>query len=127
VLVIVIEPVVPMVILLPLLVAKFNVLVVLKYIPFAGTALLVTLTLAAVIVELNVALVPLNALLTNVTVVPSSVIALSPIALALVNLARVFVVPVPVTVPPPPDADITPAAIVMLVPAVMTLPSAASI
>ena len=45
---------------------------------------------------LNVALVPDNALLTNVTVVPSSVIALSPIVLAPVNLGRVFVVPVPV-------------------------------
>jgi hypothetical protein len=51
--------------------------------------------------DVNVALVPDNALLTNVTVVPSSVIALSPIAVELVNLGRVFVVPEPVIVPAP--------------------------
>jgi hypothetical protein len=43
-----------MVILLPLLVAKFKVLATLKYIPLAGIALLVTLILAAVTVPLNV-------------------------------------------------------------------------
>jgi hypothetical protein len=41
----------------------------------------------------NVAVVPLKALLTNVTVVPSSVTALLPIVVELVNLGSVFVVP----------------------------------
>jgi hypothetical protein len=41
----------------------------------------------------NVAVVPLRARLTNVTVVPSSVTALLPIVVELVNLGSVFVVP----------------------------------
>ena len=43
------------------------------------------------------ALVPANALLTNVTVVPLSVIALSPIVVEAVNLGIVFIVPPPPT------------------------------
>jgi hypothetical protein len=45
------------------------------------------------VLVLNVALVPLKALPTNVTVVPSSVTALLPIVVELVNLGSVFVVP----------------------------------
>jgi hypothetical protein len=79
------------------LVAKSNVFAADKYIPFVGTDAPLGMKADAVAVELNDALVPDKALLTNVTVVPSSVIALSPIAVELVNLGRVFVVPVPPT------------------------------
>ena len=91
------EPDVPMLIRFTLFVAKFNVFAAPKYIPFVGIVEPVGINADAVAVELNEALVPDNALLTKVTVVPSSVIALSPIALAPVNLGRLFVVPVPVT------------------------------
>jgi hypothetical protein len=103
------EPVGPMYILLPLLVAKFNVLAVLKYIPLAGIAEPVTLTLVAVNAPLNVAVEPLKSLLTKVTVVPSSVIALLPIVVELVNLGNVFVVPETATdVPLVPDVPVVP-------------------
>jgi hypothetical protein len=63
-------------------------------------------------VELNTAVEPLKALLTNVTVVPSSVIALLPIVVELVNLGSVFVVPETATdvplVPVVPDVPEVP-------------------
>ena len=61
VLAIVTNPVDAMVSLLPLFVAKFNWLAAPKYIPLAGISEPVGIKADAVAVELNVALVPLNA------------------------------------------------------------------
>ena len=58
---IVTEPVVPILILLPLFVAKFNVFAAPKYIPFVGIDEEVGINADAEAVELNEALVPFNA------------------------------------------------------------------
>jgi hypothetical protein len=71
--------------------------------------------LLTVTLLLNVAVVPLKALPTNVTVVPSSVTALLPIVVELVNLGSIFVVPDTATevpleplVPELPDVPLVP-------------------
>ena len=80
--------------------------------------------LVAVTLLLNVAVEPLRALLTNVTVVPSSVTALLPIVVELVNLANVFSEPETATdVPDEPLVPLLPELPeVPLVPEVPLLP-----